>query len=149
MIDCRLYNRGSGAVFMRRLLYVFGFLLGFLGTFSQGEVQLRVGEANAFNQLKYCVDKCVQSGSSSIGQCKRNECSDIKGKSKKTRCERSCDKPEGLLKFCDTSCKTSQVCSRGLEMKACMKEKCDPYKKSDIRRYVRCKKEECGSICKN
>ncbi len=134
---------------MQRVFCLFGFLLGFLGSVSGGVPDLGVPQAQAFNQLKYCVDRCVQSGSAGIGQCKKNECSNIKSRSKKAKCERRCDKPEGLLKFCDTSCKKSELCARGKEVKACMKENCDPYKKSDIRRYIKCKKEVCGSICKN
>lgn len=149
VLGCALCHGSFGVICMRRLLCVFGFLLGFLGTTTQGQLQLGVADAQAFNPLKYCVDNCVQSGSQSIGKCKKNECSGLKSKSKLRKCERRCDKPGGLLKYCDTTCKTSQVCTRGLEMKACMKEKCDPYKKSNIHRYIKCKKVECGSICKN
>jgi len=134
---------------MRLTLLIGGLVIFLFSVFIGDRGQIGPSPAEAFNPLKYCVDKCVLSGSASISQCKKDECSGLKSKSKISLCERRCNKPGGLLKFCDTTCKQSQMCTAGLEMKSCLKKNCDPYKKSDIRRYITCKNEECGSICKN
>ena len=133
---------------MRVSLVIIGLLFGLMVAGQNGQVILGTGTAEAFNPLKYCMNKCVTGGSVAIEKCEKNQCAKIKSKSKRKKCERSCNKPEGLLQYCDTSCKKSQMCTRGLEMKTCLKEKCDPYKKSDIRRYIKCKNQECSSICK-
>ena len=133
---------------MRSILFIGSLLLLTVAANPGGQSQFGPASAQAFNPLKYCVDNCVRNGSASINQCKIDQCASLKSKSQKNKCDRSCNKPEGWLQFCDTSCKKSQVCSSGKEMKACMKKNCDPYKKSDIRRYITCKKEVCGAICK-
>ncbi len=134
---------------MRKLLFVFGILFGFLVVNTGGNLDFGVPSAAAFNPLKYCTNKCVNGGYKAIKQCKQDECSKLKSKSKKARCEKKCDKPGGLLQYCDSSCKTAQVCEKGPKMKACMKEQCDPYKKSDIHRYIKCKNKTCAAICQN
>ncbi len=133
---------------MRLALGITVFLFGFLTFSVGGQWQLGPQDANAFNPLKYCIKECVSSEASSVAKCRKNECAGLKSKSARAKCDRACNKPQGLLEFCDSSCKKSQMCTRGLEMKSCLKEKCDPYKKSDIRRYIECKKEECSDICK-
>ena len=134
---------------MRALLCIFVFLLGFLGFITEGQFQVGPQKAAAFNPLKYCIKNCVQDGSKSVSACRKAKCSQLKSKKAKKRCERKCDKPGGLLGYCDNSCKKSQVCSRGVEMKACLKKKCEPFRKSDIHRYIKCKKTDCGNVCKN
>lgn len=134
---------------MRLVVLLAFFCFGLISAFESGELRLGPASSYAFNPLKYCVDKCVNEGTISIDRCEKKQCAEVKTKAGRKRCERSCNKPQGLLKYCDTTCKKSQMCTRGLEMKACLKEKCDPYKKSDIRRYIKCKNEECGTICKN
>ena len=133
---------------MRLALGIAAFLFGFLGVLANGQLQLGVQNAAAFNPLKYCIKECISSESTSVAKCRKDQCEKLKSKNAKAKCDRACNKPQGLLEFCDRSCKKSQMCSRGLEMKSCLKEKCDPYKKSDIRRYIECKKEECSKICK-
>lgn len=134
---------------MRFAVLFAGLLIGMMASVQSGGLQFGPAQSHAFNPLKYCMNKCVQSGSVGITKCEKSQCAGIKSKSKRKRCERSCNKPEGLLQYCDTSCKKSQMCTRGLEMRACLKEKCDPYKKSDIRRYIKCKNQQCNKICKN
>ena len=133
---------------MRRIFILFGILIGFTGIFSGNLAGLGPSEALAFNPLKHCVDKCVLSGSSGIAKCKKAQCSGLKKKSSKAKCERRCNKPRGLLEYCDRTCKKSQLCSGSKAMKACLLEKCEPIRKSDIHGYIKCKKTECNDVCK-
>lgn len=133
---------------MRASIFFAGLIIGMLAIIQDGTLQLGPAQSEAFNPLKYCVNKCVASGTTSMTRCEKKQCAGLKSKSKQKKCARKCNKPEGLLQYCDTNCKKSQMCTRGLEMRACLKEKCDPYKKSDIRRYIKCKNNECSTICK-
>lgn len=134
---------------MRALLCIFIFMIGLFGSIAEGQFQMSPPEASAFNPLKYCIKNCVLEGSKSVNACQKKKCSKLTSKKAIASCERRCDKPGGLLGYCDKNCKSSQVCSRGTEMKECLLKKCEPFRKSNIHRYIQCKKTDCGNVCKN
>jgi len=133
---------------MRSSFCLVVFLIGFLGISVNGAFQIGPPDASAaINVLKTCIDKCMTSGAPGKELCRQKKCSLLKNKADKGKCNQECSTSGGLLQFCDSSCKQTEVCLRGKEMKACL-TKCSVYKKSGIHRYLSCRKEECTPICK-
>jgi len=97
-----------------------------------------------YNSYGACFSKCTKSDKPLTQKCRALSCGKLKGKAK-IRCEKLCGMKEGIYDYCKSSCTKNESCLKSKKAKSCL-SKCSEFRKSDIRKYQKCRKT-CTKNC--